>query len=169
VSTAGLWAPFPYICEDTSHALELSISRLGELIRKFGTANPNTRFVIIGHSQGGLIALQGARLLNRPDIIIDAVITLDGALGGAPRLATDIADAVTCWGDPATNDLTRIWNSTDNHADQGTYARFLGQDNETTVRLLQSRRTRIFTVGSNNDAQFLAVCSSIETCSRAED
>jgi hypothetical protein len=152
VSTEGLWAPFPYICEDTSHALNLSIVRLGELIRKFSTANPNTRFVIIGHSQGGLIALQSLRFVGLPGIKIDTVITLDGALGGAPSFHSFIAGALSCWGDPASRGMSQLWDSATDHNRQGSTARFPGQpDNASLVQAAQTQGTRVITVGSSDD------------------
>jgi uncharacterized protein (TIGR03437 family) len=150
--TTGFWLPTPYGCSDTANPLELSILRLGRLIQKFAGANANTRFVIIGHSQGGLIALQALRFVGLPGITIDAVITLDGALGGAPRFDTFIARALSCWGNPAAQEMVRLWMSASDHDEQGTTASFRGvQDNASLVQSAQAKGTRVMTIGNSDD------------------
>lgn len=151
-SATGIWLPNPYQCSDTKNAIFDSVLQLKRLILDFSQYNPNTIFIVIGHSQGGLIALQGARLA-RNNSTIDAVITLDGALGGAPPLAASTAGVFTCWGDPASSDMITIWNTTrdTDHHEQGTWAQFLGKTNYATVKILQSTGTKVVTIGSNDD------------------
>jgi len=158
--TTGLWFPNPYDCIDTSNKISASIHQLTSLLQEFTKQNPNTRFILIGHSQGGLLVLQGAWSMTG-SVPIDAVITLDGALGGAPRVGVDLT-SLTCWGDPAASDLIDLWNSacskhdsatqcSNNHSHQGTTAIYHKQDNFSIVASLQAAGTKVFTIGSRDD------------------
>jgi len=147
----GIWDPIPYTCSDTSDSLNSSVEELGNLLRDFTTANPNTRFILIGHSQGGLIALQGLRFAGVSSITIDTVITLDGALGGAPDADTVLTGIFTCWGNPAARQMSILWNSASDHSRQGTTARFMGRTNEDIVKEAQGKHVKVVTIGSSDD------------------
>jgi pimeloyl-ACP methyl ester carboxylesterase len=151
-SATGIWEPFSYTCSDTANSLNASIEELGRLLLNFTTANPNTRFILIGHSQGGLIALQALRFAGVSGITIDTVITLDGALGGAPPFDSFIARALSCWGNPAARGMSQLWNSATDHNRQGTTAKFPGQsDNASLVQAAQSTGTQVITIGNRHD------------------
>jgi hypothetical protein len=145
----GIWSPNPYIGGNTAHSLfDSSIPLLKNLIEDFSRENPNTRFVIIGHSQGGLIALRSLELVfERSDLLIDAVITLDGALGGAPELDSEVLAALSPWGDPAKTEMIQIWETAPDHSRQGT----LALNNQALVEFAQNNGTRVLTIGSSDD------------------
>ena len=122
---------------------------LKSLIQRVITYTVNDKVMLVAHSQGGLIALQGAWFMSR-SVPIDALITLDGALGGAPRLDATIA-RLKCWGNPAAADMINLWDSATDHDSQGTTAKFLGKDNASVVAALQAARTKVVTIGSSDD------------------
>jgi pimeloyl-ACP methyl ester carboxylesterase len=113
------------------------------MIASFGAENPNTRFVLIGHSQGGLIALRG--LDGAAAHLIDAVITLDGALAGAPPVETSLLLLTaslgnSCWGPAAALGMNALWFAPNT-------------EGENAVRVLQAqqRGTRVLTIGNRDD------------------
>jgi hypothetical protein len=154
IGQSGIWRSFSYSCLDTAKDLENSLTLLGSLLQEVSAANPNTRFVVIGHSQGGFLALQSLRWAS--NVALDAVVTLDGALGGTPSIVTGAAAAFSCWGDPAAGDLYEVWKSTTVHSAQGTTAKYgLGQrSNGELVTTARSLGTRIMTIGSRDDCVF---------------
>ena len=78
---------------------------------------------------------------------IDALITLDGALGGAPRFESWIAAFLGDWGDPAATNLVDIWRSASDHYNQGSTV----PGNEEIVILARSKGTKVMTLGSQDD------------------
>jgi hypothetical protein len=165
VLPSGHWVPIPYRCEATSFPLDSAVQALGFLLQDLAALNPNTRFVVIGHSQGGLLAMQSLRWASK--VVLEAVVTLDGALGGTPYLETGIADAFSiCWGNPAAKDLNRVYESTQNKDKfrQGTTAVFRypyalnnadrTKTNGELVTQAKSFGTRVMTVGSLDDCVF---------------
>lgn len=148
-SATGIWRPKAYSERHTSRRLfpDSILSLNNDLILEFARNNPNTRFVIIGHSQGGLIALHGLDLVTNQDIAIDAVITLDGALGGASRRNTLVAALATLWGDPAASDMVAVWRNATDKRRLGTTA--LG--NRELVEFARSRGTKVLTLGNRDD------------------
>lgn len=144
----GIWQPISYVKKDTARSLFTeSIPRLKRLIRRVAQDNPNTRFVIIGHSQGGLIALHALELVPNQDITIDGVITLDGALGGAEKFETRVARFFTPWGNPAAAGMEYLWDTATNKSRLGTTA----LDNRQLVRFARSRGTAVMTLGNRDD------------------
>ena len=130
-----------------------------ELLQSYAAANPNTRLVVIGHSQGGLVSLQSLRQVAFGQLNLDSLITLDGALGGTPNLAPAtalIAAILPDWGPPASYNLIKIWNTASDHARQGTTAIPVGEKitNALWVKLARKRGTRIATLGNQNDCIF---------------
>jgi hypothetical protein len=157
IGPGGVWVPTPYECRDTANDLASSVGLLRLLLLNISSENPNTRFVIVGHSQGGFLALQSLRWAS--DFKIDAVVTLDGALGGTPRFETAVAAEFGCWGKPAAQDLFHMWKSTHLHLAQGTSAIFgFGPrprpSNGTLVSSARSLGTRVMTIGSRDDCVF---------------
>jgi len=151
----GIWTANDYICGNTAQSLfASSIPFLKKLVADFSNENPNTRFVIIGHSQGGFIALRSLELVpERPDLVIHSIITLDGVLGGAPDVNAFALAGITCWDSPAAVEIVGVWNSVrkkSDHKKQGTKA----LDNEALVDFAQINGTKVLTVGSKDDCVF---------------
>jgi hypothetical protein len=154
IGQAGIWKSFSYSCLDTAQKLDSSLALLGSLFQDVSAANQNTRFVVVGHSQGGFLALQSLRWAT--NVALDAVVTLDGALGGTPSIVTGAAATFSCWGDPAARDFNEMWKSTNTHSAQGTTARY-GPDQRSNGELVTTARslgTRIMTIGSRDDCVF---------------
>jgi hypothetical protein len=152
----GIWVPNPYGCENTAQPLDDSVSHLLALLETLADLNPNTRFVVIGHSQGGYLALQSLRLAAQ--VPID-VVTLDGALGGTPALETGVLARFSCWGDPAAKDLVKVWKSTKDHANQGTTAEAREKPKLTNGELVTRAQvstvgSRVMTIGNADDCVF---------------
>src|SRR5207245_6230907 len=51
----GRWRPTAHGCESTGAPLASDVARLGELMSAHAGARPSARFVLIGHSLGGLV------------------------------------------------------------------------------------------------------------------
>ena len=54
----GEWNANNYSCPDTAESYKVAIPQVTNLIQRFGQANPNTDFYLVGHSQGGMLAFQ---------------------------------------------------------------------------------------------------------------
>jgi Big-like domain-containing protein len=144
----GLWSPNPYICGNTAQSLySSSIPLLKAMLTDFSRENPNTRFIVIGHSQGGFIAFRALELaFERPDVHIDGVVTLDGALGGAPPEYV-LPVTATCWGPPASDELTELWRTAEDREHLGTTA----SNNLVLAQQAQAKGIRILTIGNGTD------------------
>ncbi len=110
----GEWQPSEYRAGDTSQDLAESTRLLQDLLRRYGEENPNTDFYVLGHSQGGLLAFQAIGFVSSMTSTsrIHTIITLDGAIGGAPNRGTMVLRTVTSWGAPASSQLGEIYQST---------------------------------------------------------
>lgn len=160
----GTWLAKDYRSGDTAKSYAKSIRKLVSLIHLFGGANPNTRFSIISHSQGGLISLQEIGFLGHlpPDTDVESIITLDAPLGGIPRGHAVFAQVFTGWGTPAANQIVDLYHSTSDHAHQGSTAKMLcttlpvacsfpdGTTNNEAV--LASPSVHVATFGNSDDA-----------------
>ncbi len=84
INQAGDWEPEPYKCADTGARLRKSVTELKLLIRNYRSVHPNTEFVLIGHSLGGLIAFETATSVGQDPLLpidaIDSVISIDSPL-----------------------------------------------------------------------------------------
>ncbi len=158
--THGAWLPAAYSCSDTAQAIATSASLLAEMLDAVARANPNTGLDVIGHSQGGLIALQALNGVLAPSpspgtLALETVATLDGALGGTPPFETWITQVFTCWGGAAAADLRAFWSTATDHTRQGTTARSLaGVAHEDLVQLAAAAGIRTLTLGSRQDCVF---------------
>jgi hypothetical protein len=119
----GEWSPNFYNCRDTGRDYRLTIQALAELLSTVGRENPNTEFEVVGHSQGGLMAIQAvgialAHMLPKTTTL-DTVQTLDAPLGGAPAWGVKImsefrpcsADPEDAWKGPATRQMVELNDS----------------------------------------------------------
>jgi pimeloyl-ACP methyl ester carboxylesterase len=112
-ATNGRWLPREYRCGDTANRYEDSLAELRFMLNQLGSQIDNADFYLVGHSQGGLIALQALAYLGdlRPDDRIRGVFTLDSPLGGSPASHANIADLFTCWGNPAKRELVDLFRT----------------------------------------------------------
>ncbi len=107
----GNWLPHPYTPKDTGQSLHLSVHQLEQLIESLSLANPEARFILVGHSLGGRIALDFVSTThpsNRKKI--QGVITLNSPLMGStinvPGILMKILDTSGCiWGSTAVKQL----------------------------------------------------------------
>lgn len=82
------WYPNPYTCAETGRELDNRISYLFFMLRNYRRANPGIQFVLIGHSLGGVIALEVTKRIGERDLPADsvaAVITIDSPLNHVSR------------------------------------------------------------------------------------
>lgn len=107
----GYWVPSPYTCKDTGQSLCLSVYRLEQLIESITNINPEARFILVGHSLGGRIALDFVSTTH-PDNRkkIHGLITLNSPLMGStlkvPGILMRILDATgSVWGSAAIKEL----------------------------------------------------------------
>ncbi|GEM_PF-2225401 len=92
----GHWAPDSFTaCAPNTNSLEKDSQNLAALLDAYHSAYPDAHFELVGHSLGGLVALQGATDYVKDghahDGLITKVITLDSPLHG--RSANNVAGA----------------------------------------------------------------------------
>ncbi|MCP4747199.1 MAG: hypothetical protein GY874_13820 [Desulfobacteraceae bacterium] len=156
----GRWLPNPYSCWDTGQSIETSMDHLHSLLNDYATAHTNTVLSVVGHSQGGLVALQSLNLVVSTPITaggaaLESVVTLDGALGGNPNPGLTITEWFQCWGNDAAQDLLITWNTaSDNDAQGSTAISFGNMVHRDLVSLAAAREVRTMTLGSYNDCVF---------------
>jgi len=82
----GYWKPYDYLpCTTVNQfPLEKDVQTFDTMLDKYHQVFPNAHFIIVGHSLGGLVGLQGAYdyIVNRQNKDIDKVITIDSPLKG---------------------------------------------------------------------------------------
>lgn len=82
------WRPNTYSCADSGQAHSTSVARLVEMLETYRDAHPDSEFTLIGHSQGGLLALKllqdGLSSGDSLEAPIGEVVTLDSPLEGVP-------------------------------------------------------------------------------------
>ena len=105
------WVPYPYTRKNTGQSLYLSVNQLEQLIENISLANPEARFILVGHSLGGRIALDFVSTTH-PDHRkkIRGVVTLNSPLMGStinvPGILMRILDASgSVWGSTAVKQL----------------------------------------------------------------
>lgn len=91
-----------YSCADTAYSIgERDVPTLDTQIMRYANAHPHTDFYLVGHSQGGLIAvayLTELALKGRPasdlvsgrDAHLAGIVTLDSPIGGINRLKVEV-------------------------------------------------------------------------------
>lgn len=111
----GTWNPEKFNPRDTGQPIQLRISRLEYLVEQVSYENHRARFILLGHSLGGRIALDFVTMTNydnRQKIL--AVITLNSPLVGAgrevPSRVMELLDHDgNKWSSPAVVEL--MWES----------------------------------------------------------
>jgi pimeloyl-ACP methyl ester carboxylesterase len=91
VDGGGVWRHRPYLPADPiQNDLDQSVENLHSLLDQYSRAHPNTRFILIGHSLGGLVAFQELNYVASTDyakgaISISTIITVDSPLAGVTQ------------------------------------------------------------------------------------
>lgn len=89
VDSSGTWTPETYDCPDTHDGTKVPLSYLHQLLRNYRRAHPSARFVIVGHSLGGVLGLEVTRVVGNDSLLpagsIAAVVTIDSPLSHASR------------------------------------------------------------------------------------
>ncbi len=164
----GAWVPSSYPCGATAQDYRIDLIELRRLIVPFADANPNTDIYLVGHSQGGLIALQELGYLSQlpKTVRVAEIITLDSPLGGTPLADAKMASLTTCWKGQAVAELGAEYRTPTFHHDQGGSARLLcarfgcpdARLATTNSQAFQAarRKTRVMTLGNVDDAVYNA-------------
>ena len=106
----GAWRPAPYGCEATGAPLAGSAALLAKMLADHGAAHPGARYVVVGHSLGGLVGwtyLQGLRASGAPSPLV-GLVTVDAPLRGVSaekRLAAMLGGC----GGPVLDDFGRLY------------------------------------------------------------
>ena len=83
---------------DTNQPIAESARRLNEQVRDLADRHPNARFMVLGHSLGGVIATYWA--VDAPPGLLArtaAVVTLDSPLQGLGDVPAELSDLITGW------------------------------------------------------------------------
>ena len=81
----GVWIPKPYgPCDANNHSITDDVNNFSTMLTTYQKVFPKATFTIIGHSLGGLVALQGAYnyAIVQHHTSINKVITVDSPLEG---------------------------------------------------------------------------------------
>jgi hypothetical protein len=174
-STGG-WIARGYGCVQTGDDYREDLAALEGLEVPFARANPNTDMYLVGHSQGGLIALQELGYLSRlpATVRVAGIITLDSPLGGVPELDAFLASQspTVCWRGPAVAQLGAEYLTSVDHLAQGSTASLLctffacpdasaWTSNFDAVHAY-GEQTRVTTLGNSDDATYFAPKCNID-------
>jgi pimeloyl-ACP methyl ester carboxylesterase/cold shock CspA family protein len=187
----GNWKPKTYACQDTflNRILEDGLFRQSDVthlrnqLRDYATAKPYSEFHLLGHSQGGLVALAYLAYIDaNPEeqvlpnsSVLSSVITIDSPLGGTQVDAAwgYLSEAglramcpgmveVVSFTRPFRNlaDMRTIWSTSSGTPHGGTrkvqklIAESEGKTNQQVVEDAARRGVRILTAGNINDTVF---------------
>ena len=160
VDEKGNWDPHTYGCGDTKHRLLQPISHLHSMLLDYQQAHPDVKFILIGHSLGGVISLETSRLLPSS---IAAVITIDSPLNHASRqnlidfrrIVPALPRTINCqlrvfFSSPVTRELTDV--TKDNR-------QAIRKEKEALVTAVQAHGVRVMTIGNEQDCVwYLTLC-----------
>jgi hypothetical protein len=148
----GRWRPTAHGCESTGRPLASSVATLGQLIGAYAGARPGTRFVLVGHSLGGLVgwsylaAMRGASASaaspGLPGPIL-GLVTVDAPLRGVGA-DKRLAAALSACGGPVIDELASLYRDADRLADR--WADLAGW--------AAARGVRVATIGSQGDCLY---------------
>ncbi|HEU0027196.1 MAG TPA: hypothetical protein VFQ25_08785 [Ktedonobacterales bacterium] len=91
VDGGGVWRHRPYLPTDLMrNDLDQSVQNLHSLLDEYSRAHPDTTFILVGHSLGGVVAFQELNYVASADyakgsISISTIITVDSPLAGVTR------------------------------------------------------------------------------------
>lgn len=143
----GKWFPAHYSSRDTGQSLCTSVNRLYDLIEDYSQARPEARYILVGHSLGGRIALDYISTTDpaqREKII--GVITLNSPLLGVEgRVPFPLLKILDRWGS--------IWASTAVQELLWEYPRSqeFASLRQSTIRSLRRQGVRVATFATHQD------------------
>jgi pimeloyl-ACP methyl ester carboxylesterase len=84
---------------DTNQSLAASRDRLNAQLQDLATRHPSARFLVVGHSLGGVIATYWAASAPSPELLrrTAGVVTLSSPLRGVNEVPPEIRDLVETW------------------------------------------------------------------------
>lgn len=157
-------APRPYSCDDVGQPLNVSMDRLEEAVSITQRQWPGRKVVLVGHSYGGLVAIQAlTRASNDPkhSWLLDAVsgvASFDAPLYGSGSwrhfvsfvlaLFKDAFEGGSCKNTMLNSDASRTILALRDHLDE-TKARY-----DTLGASASVHGIRIATIGNQNDALY---------------
>lgn len=118
----GAWLPKNYSPNDVNNStLPGDVRLFDRMLDAYRAIYPNAIFTIVGHSLGGVIALEGAYsyVVQQHHTVIDKVMTIDSPLGGVEAawgrgiLAAIESETNIYSGSIVTNDLFQLATATD--------------------------------------------------------
>ena len=142
--------PNPYGCVDTAQGIWKSGLVLGDILESYKAQRPNARFVLVGHSLGGVIAwtyVHYRHSFGEPDLGVAGVITLHSTLTGIEPLKTSVMELATLCAPASNATVDNLQDLAENRASwQSLWS------NE--VVWAQDRGMRLQTLASQNDCVF---------------
>lgn len=79
------WSPAPYTCDDIARGVAAARENLATMLYQYSRVHPGRRYVLVGHSFGGLVAmsyLEWLRTINADPAFLSGVLTVDSPLLG---------------------------------------------------------------------------------------
>lgn len=143
----GKWYPENYTAKDTGQSIDISIKRLESLFEQFTFVHPEAKFILVGHSLGGRIALDFiSTALPQYRQRVKGIITLNSPLMSAGREVPDIILNILSHSDsiftsPAVKELIGEFN----HRQELTNIR------RQTINSLQGDGIRVATFSTSQD------------------
>jgi YVTN family beta-propeller protein len=166
-SINSTWQPNPYLCGDTNkYSISRDTTNLQHMLSLYHSQFPTTRFVLIGHSLGGLIAFEAAPNTGLPNGTIPAVVTIDSPLNHTSAQNLTDANKVI----PFAEVLTTIECSARSLLDSVPSSELANMTDGNRLSILVQQSNKVFagknlgisymTVGNNQDCLwYLTICN----------
>lgn len=115
------WIPKASTCATSAASLKVSVGRMRSMLKKIGSAHPNTDVSVVGLSLGGITAFQMVDAVSTlpKGSRLAAIFSLDGPIGGAPTsllVHLEPFANTSCWSlggtAKAAVELNTVWNTT---------------------------------------------------------
>lgn len=123
----GFWQPNGYGCSDVDNlSLMDDVTTFDTMLKAYQTQYPNATFTLVGHSLGGLVALQAAYdyEIRLKQHVIDRVMTIDsplnGVSGNALQPIANFIGQLACKSGSVENDLVTLGKAFNNAFDSTT-------------------------------------------------
>jgi len=160
----GHWAPRSFsACAPNTNTLDKDSQNLAALLDAYAAVYPDAHFELVGHSLGGVVALQGATDYVRHNgrAIITKVITLDSPLhgrgGGQAAGSFVVSRTLNIAGKCSAKTPDTELGQTLNAMAQGT-----GNLAETETAILASHGVEVYTLGNLDDCLYQqGVCLTV--------